>query len=59
MPFQRDYFAQLATEGQIENVPEIYTNIFAEGIRRMANYPDIFRDDKYRIIDEMNFERIW
>lgn len=54
---QRDYYHQLATEGGINNVREVYVLIYEDSSDRRKNHLADYRNDLYHIIDDNHFER--
>lgn len=55
--FHREYFNDLATIANIENIPEVYMKIYEDSGMRRLNYPTMYRNDVYTIVDNEHFER--
>lgn len=55
-PLLREYFNDLATTANIENVHEIFLRMYEASSKRRAAHPKNYRDDVFTIIDEHHFE---
>lgn len=54
---QREYYNDMSTTANIENVREIFMLIYEDCSERRSKEPINYRKDIYRIIDELHFER--
>lgn len=55
---QRQYFNDLSQIANIENVREIFLQIYEDSAKRRTEHPKNYRNDVYTIIDDEHFERI-
>lgn len=55
--FHREYFNDLATTANIENIPEVYMKIYDDSSIRRHSFPTMYRNDVYTIVDDEHFER--
>lgn len=55
--FHREYFNDLATTANIENIPEVFMKIYDDSGTRRINFPTMYRNDVYTIVDDEHFER--
>lgn len=53
----REYFTDLATTANIEQVREVFLLIFDDCAMRRSENPQTYRNDVYTIIDDLHFER--
>lgn len=54
---RQEYFSELSTIANIENVPEILMKIYEDGQMRRSIDPKGYRNDVYTIIDDEHFQR--
>lgn len=54
---QREYFNDLSTTANIENVREVFLNIYDDTTIRRGENPKTYRNDVYTIIDDNQFTR--
>lgn len=54
---QREYYNDMSTAANMENVREIFMLIYDDTAERRWKEPIKYRNDIYRIIDELHFER--
>lgn len=54
---QREYFNDLSTTANIENVREVFLKIYDDTTMRRAENPKNYRNDVYTIIDDDQFIR--
>lgn len=55
--FQLEYYKQLVGEADLGNVPSVYLQLYEDSLERRKTHPGEFRNDVYRIIDNLHFER--
>lgn len=56
-PEQREYFDQLATVADIENIPQVYVKMHFDTRATMMREPAHFRKYRYDIIDDKTFTK--
>lgn len=54
---QREYFNDLSTTANIENVREVFLKIYEDSSIRRGENPKTYRNDVYTIIDDEHFTR--
>lgn len=54
---QREYFNDLSKTANIENVRDIFLQIYEDSAKRRTERPQNYRNDVYTIIDDEHFER--
>lgn len=54
---QREYFNDLSTTANIENVREVFLKIYEDTSMRRSENPKTYRNDVYTIIDDDHFIR--
>lgn len=54
---QREYYTDLATTANMDNVREIFLLIYDDCAIRRSEHPKNYRNDVYTIIDDLHFER--
>lgn len=54
---QREYFSDLSTTANIENVREVFLKIYEDSSMRRGVQPKLYRNDAYTITDDEHFTR--
>lgn len=52
------YFEQLAEAAQMENLSEVLFKIYADVTVQWTQHPNSYRENNYRIIDDLTFEKL-
>lgn len=52
--FHNLYYSDLAEAAEVEDVPEVYSNIYADALITSSSVPN-FRNFKYTVLNNTNF----
>lgn len=54
---QRSYFGQLAEEAGLEQIPNVFYDMYADSYKKRIGDPTNYRQEVYQILDDQTFEK--